>query len=81
MNHGPVPEVCPVTARILPFRRRRQAGRIVAARVAGLAISLEARPGAVILTAHDLHLGFTPKAARELSQALVELADYAEAKP
>jgi len=67
-----------MTARILPFRRR-QAGRVVAGRhVAGLAISLEARPGAVILTAHDIHLGFTPRVARELSQALAELADYAE---
>jgi hypothetical protein len=67
-----------MTARILPFRRRQQAGRVVS----GLAISLEARPGAVVLTAHDLKLGFTPRAARELSRALAEMADYAEeAKP
>ena len=70
-----------MTGRILPFRRRK-AGHVVAGRhVAGLAIALEARPGAVILTAHDLHLGFTPKVARELSLALAELADVAEAKP
>lgn len=69
-----------MTARVLPFRRR-QAGQVVAGRhVAGLAISLEARPGAVVLTAHDLHLGFTPRTARELSRALAELADYAEGK-
>jgi hypothetical protein len=65
-----------VTARILPFRRRQQAGRVTS----GLAISLEARPGAVVLTAHDIKLGFTPRAARELARALAELADYAEGK-
>jgi hypothetical protein len=58
-----------MTARVLPFRRRH---------VTGLAIALEARTGWVVLTAHDLQLGFTPDQARELSRALAELADYVE---
>jgi hypothetical protein len=67
-----------MTARVLPFRRR-QTGHVVAGRhVPGLAIALEARPGWVVLTAHDLQLGFRPDQARELSRALAELADYVE---
>jgi len=66
-----------VTARILPFRRRKQAGRIVT----GFAIALEARPGAVLLIADEVELGLTPEQARELSRDLAELADDAEAKP
>lgn len=65
-----------MTARILPFRRRRKEGNVVN----GSTIALEARPGRVVLTARDLRIGFTPSVARDISRALAELADVAEDK-
>lgn len=65
-----------MTARIIPFPRRREAEP----GVPRFAIAIGARAGEVVLIAHRVQLGFTPEQARELARDLVELADHAEGK-
>lgn len=67
---------------LLSFRRAPAGPPVPLApqRVKGMAIALEARPGAVCLVVGDTELWLDPAQTRELATDLHELADDAESR-